>query len=439
MKSNRAVRVLVLALMLLTAACGEKIEPGNTAPVTPGAVQAQVATAGVTRRTFLYEAVGTVTAEAVDTLSSKLMGTVRAIRVREGDRVQANDLLVVIDPRQVDAQLRQSEAGLAEARQAQAAAVSARDAARAAARLARATYERYLGLQRDNSVSRQEFDEIEARYRQAEASLAQTEAALRAAVFRIQQAEAAVAGASVSEKDAAIHAPYDGIVTAKLVEVGDLAAPGTPLLTLEGIGGHRVDLLLPEAHLQSVKPGQTVNVRIPAIGENALPGTVRTIAPAADQRTRSFLVKVRLPERADIRSGLFARVELPVGEAVGLVVTALGHRGPGSADRFVPDRPPADGPLSPGAHRQTVRPDGGDPLRPRGRRPLRVCRRPPRWRTAPGGGHSMNAKTGAAGKIARFFIDSKLTPLIIIASHPAGRRSRCSPCRGRRSPRSSCR
>ncbi|MCJ7830418.1 MAG: HlyD family efflux transporter periplasmic adaptor subunit, partial [Desulfobacterales bacterium] len=257
MKPNRAIRVLALILLLLPAACGEKIEPGNTAPATGSAVQAQVATAGVTRRTFLYEAVGTVTAETVSTLSSKLMGTVRAIRVREGDRVQANDLLVVIDPRQVDAQLRQSEAGLAEARQAQAAAVSARAAARAAARLARTTYESYLGLQRDNSVSRPEFDEVEARFRQAEASLAQTEAVLRAAGFRVQQAEAALTGASASEKDAAIHAPYDGIVTAKRVEVGDLAAPGTPLITLEGAGNYRVDLLLPETHLQSVKPGQT--------------------------------------------------------------------------------------------------------------------------------------------------------------------------------------
>ena len=307
---------------LLLSGCGDKIEPGRVTPEKASPVKAHVATAVVRNQPFVYDAVGTVHARTASTLSAKLMGTVRAVHVKEGDVIKKGDVLVEIDARQVSAQLRKAQAALAEARQAEASARSARDAARAGEQLARATYQRYLELMKQDSASQQEFDEIEARYRRARSALAQTTAMLAAAGSRVQQAEAAVAAARVSKKDVVITAPYDGKVTAKMVSVGDLASPGTPLLTLEKTGLYCVDLVLPERHIQSVHLDQTVRVTIPALAGLELSGRVGRIVPAADQKTRSFLVKVALPEQPSVRSGMFARVAIPIGDAGMLLIPA---------------------------------------------------------------------------------------------------------------------
>jgi RND family efflux transporter MFP subunit len=300
--------------ILLSNACNDKIEPGNEKRAEVLVVKLPVAIARITSQPLSYEAVGTVQPATTSTLSSKLLGTVKEIRVQEGDRVKQGETLVVIDKRQVSAQLRQAQAALDEARRAEAGAVSTRDAAVAGAQLARATYERYLRLIKEDSASRQEFDEVEARYLQAQASLKQTEQMLAAARFRVQQAEAAVSAAGVSSDDAAILAPYDGIVTAKTSEVGDLASPGTPFLTLESTGQYRVDVVLPEIYFSAVRPKQICMVSIPAVGDQLMEGSVETAVPAADQRSRSFLVKIQLPNDKAIRSGMFARVFFNTGE-----------------------------------------------------------------------------------------------------------------------------
>ncbi|MDX1824691.1 MAG: efflux RND transporter periplasmic adaptor subunit, partial [Thiohalomonadales bacterium] len=118
----------------------------------------------------------------------------------------------------------------------------------------------------------------------------------------------------VSSDDAAILAPYDGIVTAKMSEVGDLATPGTPFLALESTGGYRVDVVLPEAYFNAVRLKQSAMIRIPALGDQLLEGIIETIVPAADQRSRSFLVKIQLPNDRAMRSGMFARAFFKTGE-----------------------------------------------------------------------------------------------------------------------------
>ncbi|MFH2092021.1 MAG: efflux RND transporter periplasmic adaptor subunit [Pseudomonadota bacterium] len=310
-----------LGITLLCVGCNDTIEPGNTASGTPSSIRAIVAEAAITSQPFVYEALGTITAQAASTLSSKIMGTVRDVTAREGDRVRQGEILVILDKRQVDVGLRQTEAGLSEAMKAESAAVSAANAARAGAELAQATYNRYQKLYKEESATRQEFEEVEARHRQAQAALSQTQAMVAAAQSRVQQARAMVSGAGISQKDATILAPYDGIVTAKMINVGDLASPGTPLLTLEKKGGFQAEFVLPEHHIQAIHIGQSMDISIPAqTGSPIITGTIQTIAPMADEKSRSFAVKVILPETALLRSGMFARVNIPVGEGGMLLI-----------------------------------------------------------------------------------------------------------------------
>jgi RND family efflux transporter MFP subunit len=133
----------------------------------------------------------------------------------------------------------------------------------------------------------------------------------------------------VTRRDAVITAPGDGVITSKLVDEGDLASPGMPLLSMDTTDGYRVDAILPENYFQEVKPGQSVRVTVPAIREEALPGTIRTIVPAADQHSRSFLIKVTLPQDLAVKSGMFARVEVPLGRTSKMLIPprAVIHQG----------------------------------------------------------------------------------------------------------------
>jgi RND family efflux transporter MFP subunit len=309
---------MVLTIVLLAVgmwACGEKIAPGETAGKDAPRVAAPVATAAVTQQPVFYEAVAAISARTSGTVAAKLMGAVLAVHMHEGDAVKQGDLLATLDARRVEAQSDQAQAGLKEARRGEASAVSARDAARASAQLAAATYRRYQQLRKENSVSAQEFEEVQARHRQAQAAVAQSEAMLEAARSRIAQAQAALREMTVARKDAEVRSPYNGIVTAKMIDVGDLASPGTPLFTIEQEGIYCADLVLPEGYIQSVRPGLTVAVEIPALNHLRQSATVGRVVPAADAQSRSFEVKVALPPTPGVKSGMFARVRIPLGEA----------------------------------------------------------------------------------------------------------------------------
>ncbi len=328
MKPKLLLFLYLFIVLPLANGCGE-IGPGTVEKSSGRTARVEIAVVKPTTHPVIYEAMGTVLAQTTSILSSKLMGTVRSILVEEGQPVKAGQPLVMLDQRQVSAQLQQAEAGLSEARKAEQAAASAQESAHAAAELARLNYDRYVPMLREEAVTPQEFDAVSAHHRQAQAALTQAGAMAAAARSRVQQARAAVAAASVSHKDAVINAAYDGVMVEKLVEVGDLAAPGMPLVKIERAGNYRVDLELPESHILSVRTGDTVAVRVPGLIDEPLEGTVATIVPAADTKSRSFLVKVRLPDAANLRSGVFARVAVPIGTGRMILVptSAVVHEG----------------------------------------------------------------------------------------------------------------
>lgn len=329
MVHKKLILILLMLMHLPISACGDKTEPGTTTPNGKHVFKTPVATARITGEVILHEAVGTIKSRIATIISSKLMGTVKTISVKEGDRFSKGDILLTLDPRQVSAQHRQAKAALAEARQAQAAAVSGRGAARAGAQLADATYERYLQLMKEDSASQQEFDEIKSGHLQARESLIQAESMVTAAAFRVKQAQAAVAAVNVNRQDATIRAPYDGWVGAKLIDEGNLAAPGMPLLSLEGVGGYRIDTVIPEKHIQAITLNQKVSVHIDTLKGESMEGTVFAISPAADSRSHTFLVKISIPDEESILSGMFARVSIPLAQSRKLIIpsSAVIHQG----------------------------------------------------------------------------------------------------------------
>jgi RND family efflux transporter MFP subunit len=119
-----------------------------------------------------------------------------------------------------------------------------------------------------------------------------------------------------------ITAPFAGVVTRKTVDAGDLAGPGVPLLEIEDQQQYRLEALVNEDQIASVKAGAPVPVKLDALGGQELPGTVSEIVPAADSSSRSFVVKIDLPRDPAIKSGLFGRARFSVDQKEVLTIPA---------------------------------------------------------------------------------------------------------------------
>lgn len=298
----------ILAALALTAtltSCNQKVE---TAPAPERLDGVRLVHATTQQVADQAESVGTVRAQESATLSAQVMGTVSRITVREGARVKAGQVLVVLSASQLEADTQRARAGVAAASEQIAAAES--DAA-----LAVSTLKRYDMLKAQKSVSPQEYDEVAAR---AQASSA------RVAALRSQQsaARAAESAAHTMQGYARIRAPFSGVVTARLADPGVVAAPGVPLLTMEKAGALQAEIPVDESLLASLKPGATLSVIVDGLGNTALPGKIAQIVPAADPASRSFLVKIALPAAEGVHSGMSARASVARGTRTAILVPA---------------------------------------------------------------------------------------------------------------------
>jgi RND family efflux transporter MFP subunit len=259
------------------------------------------------------EAGGVVAAQQSASVSSRIVATIVAVRVKAGDRVRAGDELVALEARDVAEHTSQARASAVAAENALAQARAERTAAESEHRLATVWQKRIATLHARNSSTDQERDEAEARLAAAAARLSGAEAGIQGAEAQLLSARAAAGAAVATESFAAIRAPFDGLVTERLVDPGNLAAPGVPLVRLESDGPRQVVVRVDEARAAYVQPGDRVNVLIDTVGErsegeNAVEGAVAEVARAIGADQRAFTVKVAIPGTVTARSGTFARV-----------------------------------------------------------------------------------------------------------------------------------
>lgn len=314
----------VLLASLTWTGCSSDAEPA--APAEQGQIQTtRVEIATVPDN---YEALGTIRSTTRSTVASKLMGTIVSIAVEEGDEVREGQQLLQIDSREIDAGIRKAEAGLAEVDQAIQGAEAALSGAEAQLELASATFGRYEALREKGSVSRQEFEEVQARFRAAKAGHGQAVRQLDALRSRRGQALADLSAARTYGTWARVTSPIDGVVTARHVDVGDLASPGMPLVSVDDPTSYRLDVQVDESRLPSIHPGDDVPVEIESLGTRTN-GAVQAIAPAVDPSTRTALVKIALSGATDLQSGMFARAWFKLGERKAIVVpsTLIVRRG----------------------------------------------------------------------------------------------------------------
>ncbi len=265
----------VIAMALLLVACSEK--PPVVEDIRP--VRAiQIAPAGAEN---VVELAGDIQPRYESRLGFRVGGKVIARQVEIGSVVKRGQLLMQIDPR--DLQLSQSQAN------------ASVNAAASNLSLAKAEYERYRELRQKNFVSQAVLDAKEAAYKSALANHEQSNAALNIATNQNSYAN--------------LVADADGVVTALQAEAGQVVAAGTPVVQLARTGEKEARISIPEDQVEMVRQVKEMQVRIWANQALVLRGQLRELSPVADPATRTYTAKISIPNAPpEVRLGMTATV-----------------------------------------------------------------------------------------------------------------------------------
>jgi membrane fusion protein (multidrug efflux system) len=263
--------------VLVLPGCGAKPHPAPADSLPAAAVRAQ--TIESRQRIATEEVVGTVRARLRAVIEAKVSGKIDRMIVVPGQKVRPGALLASIEAHEIQARLEQ--------------AVAVR-------RQAESDLKRAASLLEQNILPQSDYDAAQSKFRVADAGVREAETLL--GYTRVE-------------------APFDGVITRKLADVGDLAAPGKPLLELEDSRTLRFEADVPEAVVGRLALGDRLPVHLAAMPA-PVEGVVSEIAPATDPGSRTFLVKLDLPASSGLRAGQFGRVAVPVGGTSALRVPA---------------------------------------------------------------------------------------------------------------------
>lgn len=268
---------LVIALALSLVGCGGGHEQKPVEPVH-AIVQAPLLTVQPAETDVLSALPGTVVALESVKVASRLMGYIKNIAVAEGQAVKAGQRLFTIDPLDIEGGVAQARLGL--------------DQAEKAMQDAKADYERFDALYKEEVVSRQQYEKMKLNYDIATSRAAQAKAGLNTAQGQM--------------KYAAVGSPINGVVVQKLANEGDIASPGYPVLLVENQSRLQVQTSVPETLYGGLKIGAPIRVEVDGLAE-PIEGRIARLSPAADPMTHTHLVKIDVAAK-DLRSGAFARV-----------------------------------------------------------------------------------------------------------------------------------
>ncbi len=270
-------RLAVLLTALLFAGCSGKVAPAVSENLPTAAVRVQTVERKV--RAATEDVVGTVRPKLSAAIEAKVSGRIEQMLVVPGQLVKAGGRLAVLDAHEIQSRL---------------------DQASAARQQAESDLKRATDLIQQKILSQSEFDNAQSRFRIAVATEAEVKTMLDYTL---------------------IVAPFDGVITRKLADVGDLAAPGKPLLQMENPDTLRLEADVPEALIGNIKLGDKLAVRIAAVA-GGIEGAVAEMSPTADPNSRTYLVKLDLSGATGLRSGQFGRVSVPIGEASAIRIPA---------------------------------------------------------------------------------------------------------------------
>ncbi len=280
---------------------------GLASDASPGAsVHAELQTI-----TEWYEAVGTVRPHAESRVEAQVTAQVVDVKVRPGNKVTKGMLIVTLDNRQFLSRLDQAKEGLKSAIASNNQAKQGVVAAEAAFDQAESNYNRVKTYFESKAATAQSLERAKSQYLQARAGLEKAREALAGSESNIRQAEEMVKEAEIAMEYTKIRAPEAGEVLRRMVEPGDLAHPGKPLLVLQTAHTLLLEANVREGLIQRIELNITLPVLIGSIDQK-IDAVIREIIPYADPKTRTFLVKASLPRIKGVYPGMFGKLLIPV-------------------------------------------------------------------------------------------------------------------------------
>jgi RND family efflux transporter MFP subunit len=274
---NNTLLVTIALTVIYACSSVEKQEQVGTPVKVEVYTPAKVADGGI----YLS---GEVTAKQTAAISTRMMGYVKKIYVKPGDRVAAGQLLVSISSDEVLAKKAQVQAMLTEAE--------------AAAKNAQRDYERFQVLHKQNSVSDKELENV---------SLQHTSMNAKVEMARQQLSEV---NAMLAYAD--IRAPFAGIVTQKMMDEGGMANPGMPILAMEQSGELQVVSSVPENFIPAIKVGDVAQIELKSLNRT-IDGKVSELSPSAYGAGGQYRMKLAIhaEDKTDIHAGMYVNILIP--------------------------------------------------------------------------------------------------------------------------------
>ena len=282
-----AIAIAVLLAVALAATIGLRVykkqqegrDNDKNAPVTLEFAPADLAVIESKPLSRWLPVSGTLQPVRQATVKSKVSGDVRAISVREGDSVQAGQVLARMDTADLEAKLIERQGQL--------------ESARAQLALAEKTLSTNQKLLRQSFISQNAFDSSESNMNVTRGS--------------VMSAEANVRLAQNALRDAVAMAPLSGIVAKRHVQPGEKVAFDTPLVTVVDLKEIELQAMVPALDIPELRLGMAVDLAVDGFGERKFTGRIERINPATEPGTRAILVFVGVPNpESELRGGMFA-------------------------------------------------------------------------------------------------------------------------------------
>jgi RND family efflux transporter MFP subunit len=241
---------------------------------------------------------GQVEASQTANISTRVMGIITRLKVKVGDHVNKDQLLVTISNQDILAKRAQTDAMISEAQ--------------AALNNAQKDFDRFTILYNQQSATAKELDNVTLQYRSAQA--------------RLESAKQMRNEVNASLGYTSLTAPFAGIVTQKLADAGSMASPGMPLLTIEQSGSYQVTASVPENMISQIHTGADALIHIKSL-DKTIHGRVTQVSSSSEYTGGQYIIKVGIAdnEKKGLYAGMYADISIPakntaapgtVGEAV---------------------------------------------------------------------------------------------------------------------------
>ena len=303
----------------------DRVDPGIVKPESSMDLEEKTVQARTEKITEVYEAIGTVRPRTETRIEAQIPAQVIDVAVRAGDMVKKEQVMVLLDSRQMESRLSQARQALNAAVSFKEQANQSLNAAQASFNEAETDYKRIQNYFESQAATKQELERAESRFLQAEAGLKRSGKAIEEASAGIRQAKDMVREAEILFNYTKITAPTGGKVLERLIEPGDMAVPGKALIILKTDGALQLEAFVREGLIQNVKTGATFPAEITTL-DQTVSAQVEEIIPYADPKTRTFLVKAVLPDLEGIFPGMYGKLRIPYKTAEVVLIPPVAIR-----------------------------------------------------------------------------------------------------------------